>query len=168
MTIFQCMLVSLLVIPVVYAYRYYKMHKQFLENVKDIVVFNYLFLMCYCSLKYEGDQIAFSVKFVDCELLDDYVEPLQLFIEICAKEHVLVLKDDKEDGVPHFNRTKLLVKMKKCIDNTNDWMECYSKEDFFTRLLLTYEQRTLKAYCELFNKEYEEINSMEEQMISYY
>lgn len=167
MTIFQCMLVALLVIPVVYIYHYYTMHKQFLDNVKEIVVFNYLFLMCHCSIQYDGDQVAFSAKFMDCEVLDDYAEPLQLLIENCVKEHVLVLNDDKE-GVPHFNRTKLLAKMKERIDNANYWTTCYSNEDFFTRLFLTHEQSTLKAYCELFINEYEEINSMEEQMISYY
>jgi len=167
MTIWQCMLVATLIIPIVYFYRVWQLYKDYMHNFKEIVTLNYLFLMTYCSLHKEGEQIAFSARFVECEVFEDYAGPLQRLIEDCVMEKLIVF-DHGTEGTPLFHRQKLLAKVKKLKDEAMDLVEGYKKQDAFTRYLLSRVQEEHKATYEKLVEEYAEIEKHEDFLISYY
>lgn len=167
MTIWQCMLVAAPIIPIVYFYRFRKLYKEYLDSFTNMAILNYLFLMNYCSVQNCDGEFGYSARFVECEVFDAFAEPLGLLLQNCVKERIFIL-DKGNEGVPVFQREKLLAMMKKVMDEAEARLKNYSELDPFTRCLLSRVQKEYDAAYQELVSEYEMIEEKKESLISYH
>jgi len=167
MTIWQCMLVATLIIPIVYFYRVRELYKEYSDSFTSMAILNYLFLMNYCSVQYEDGQFGYSARFVASEVFEAHAEPLGLLLQNCVRERILIF-DKGNEGVPVFQREKLLAKMKNVMDEADERLKNYPKLDPFTRYLLSRVQKEYDATYKALVEEYKMIEAKKESLISYH
>jgi len=167
MTIWQCMLVAMPIIPIVYFYRVRELYREYSDSFRSMATLNYLFLMNYCSVQYDGEQFGYSARFVECEVFEEHAEPLGLLLENCVRERILIF-DKGNEGVPVFQREKLLAKMKELMDDADERLKNYPNLDVFTRWLMSRVQKEYDATYKELVEEYKVIEAKKECLISYH